>query len=279
WVSARADRNSQTPKRSSKRSRAKRASGRGRTPPNPSSASGRATRSVRRSPSDASAPRSSSTPRFPSRRSRARSSIKRGTSASASPNIPSSRIRSTTRTSGSTGWTSLCISPDRDRGSRSAIKSRGSYRAATASTPRTRWRSSKPNTIWRYNERQRNGDGRNGRACEQTHGSVGILPALRAQTGFGRQVQHLALSTVFPRDRPRHGVREIPMTDNDTLADALSGLDNAGSVGKLDLTVQPASNTIGSVLEVIYDRGYIDGFEFVDDGKAGRFEVDLKGKI
>jgi len=36
---------------------------------------------------------------------------------------------------------------------------------------------------------------------------------------------------------------------------------------------------VGSVLEVFYDRGYIDGFEFVDDGKAGRFEVELKGAI
>ncbi|RJT02653.1 MULTISPECIES: 30S ribosomal protein S8 [Halococcus] len=69
------------------------------------------------------------------------------------------------------------------------------------------------------------------------------------------------------------------MTDNDPLADALSGLDNAESVGKLDLTVRPASNTIGSVLEVIYDRGYISGFEFVDDGKAGTFEVELNGAI
>jgi small subunit ribosomal protein S8 len=69
------------------------------------------------------------------------------------------------------------------------------------------------------------------------------------------------------------------MTDNDPLADALSGLDNAESVGKLDMTVQPASNTIGSVLEVIYDRGYIDGFEFTEDGKAGTFEVELRGNI
>jgi small subunit ribosomal protein S8 len=69
------------------------------------------------------------------------------------------------------------------------------------------------------------------------------------------------------------------MTDNDPLADALSGLDNAEGVGKLDMTVQPASNTIGSVLEVIYDRGYIDGFEFIDDGRAGQFEVELRGKI
>jgi small subunit ribosomal protein S8 len=69
------------------------------------------------------------------------------------------------------------------------------------------------------------------------------------------------------------------MTANDPLSDALSGLDNAESVGHLEHTVEPASNMVGSVLEVLYDRGYIDGFEFVDDGKAGRFEVELKGAI
>jgi small subunit ribosomal protein S8 len=69
------------------------------------------------------------------------------------------------------------------------------------------------------------------------------------------------------------------MAENDPLASALSGVDNAESVGHLEHTIQPASNTIGSVLEVLYDRGYVDGFEFVDDGRAGRFEVELKGAI
>lgn len=69
------------------------------------------------------------------------------------------------------------------------------------------------------------------------------------------------------------------MVNNDPLANALSGLDNAESVGHLTQTIQPASNEIGSVLEVFYDRGYIDGFQFVDDGKAGIFEVELKGAI
>ena len=69
------------------------------------------------------------------------------------------------------------------------------------------------------------------------------------------------------------------MTGNDPLSNALSGLDNAESVGHLTHTVTPASNEIGSVLEVFYDRGYIDGFQFVDDGKAGEFEVELKGAI
>ena len=69
------------------------------------------------------------------------------------------------------------------------------------------------------------------------------------------------------------------MTGNDPLANALSSIANAESVGHLKQEVQPASNEIGSVLEVFYDRGYIDGFQHVDDGKAGRFEVELKGAI
>ena len=60
---------------------------------------------------------------------------------------------------------------------------------------------------------------------------------------------------------------------------ALSGIDNAESVGHLDHTVEPASNVIGSILEVFYDRGFIGGFEFVEDGRAGRFEVELTGAI
>ncbi|MFB6127446.1 MAG: 30S ribosomal protein S8 [Halolamina sp.] len=69
------------------------------------------------------------------------------------------------------------------------------------------------------------------------------------------------------------------MAGNDPLANALSGIDNAESVGHLGHEVQPASNLIGNVLEVFYDRGYVDGFDFVDDGQAGTFEVELKGAI
>jgi small subunit ribosomal protein S8 len=69
------------------------------------------------------------------------------------------------------------------------------------------------------------------------------------------------------------------MTRNDPLASALSTVDNAESVGHLTQTVEPASNEIGSVLEVFYDRGYIDGFQYVEDGKGGKFEVELKGGI
>jgi small subunit ribosomal protein S8 len=69
------------------------------------------------------------------------------------------------------------------------------------------------------------------------------------------------------------------MTGNDPLSAALSGIDNAEDVNHLTHVIEPASNQIGSVLEVFYDRGYIDGFEFEDDGKAGRFTVELNGRI
>jgi small subunit ribosomal protein S8 len=69
------------------------------------------------------------------------------------------------------------------------------------------------------------------------------------------------------------------MANNDPLSDALAGVNNAESVGHLTHTVDPASNLVGSVLEVFYDRGYIDGFQRIEDGKAGKFEVELKGAI
>ncbi len=69
------------------------------------------------------------------------------------------------------------------------------------------------------------------------------------------------------------------MTGNDPFANALSALDNAERVGHLSQTVSPASNEIGSVLSVFEERGYIDGYERIDDGKAGQFDVELKGAI
>lgn len=69
------------------------------------------------------------------------------------------------------------------------------------------------------------------------------------------------------------------MTAADPLSDALSGLDNAESVGHLDYTIRPASNLIGDVLAVLDQRGYIGAYTYVDDGKAGTFEVELTGAI
>ena len=69
------------------------------------------------------------------------------------------------------------------------------------------------------------------------------------------------------------------MTGNDPFANALSGLNNAERVGHLEHTIRPASKEIGNVLEVLFDRGFIAGFEHIEDGKAGTFEVALQGAI
>ena len=69
------------------------------------------------------------------------------------------------------------------------------------------------------------------------------------------------------------------MSLNDPLADALSHMKNTERVGKMECTIKPASKLIGNVLSVMKEGGYIDEFEFVEDGKAGFFKVKLCGKI
>ncbi|MHC1635813.1 MAG: 30S ribosomal protein S8 [Candidatus Methanospirareceae archaeon] len=69
------------------------------------------------------------------------------------------------------------------------------------------------------------------------------------------------------------------MSQNDTLADALSAIKNAERVGKMECIVKPASKVIGSVLKVMREGGYIKDFEFIEDGRAGLFYVKLRGKI
>ena len=66
---------------------------------------------------------------------------------------------------------------------------------------------------------------------------------------------------------------------SDPLNDAMSTIKNAAVVGKNECTIKPSSKLIGRVLKVMQESGYIDQFEFVEDGKAGVFRVMLEGKI
>ena len=66
---------------------------------------------------------------------------------------------------------------------------------------------------------------------------------------------------------------------NDPLANALSMMKNAENRGKGSCTIQPSSKLIGGVLNVLKEKGYIGEFEYVDDGKAGVFQVSLVGNI
>mgnify|MGYP006281189369 FL=1 len=66
---------------------------------------------------------------------------------------------------------------------------------------------------------------------------------------------------------------------NDPLANALSMMKNAELRGKGICQIQPSSKLIGGVLNLLKEKGYIDEFEYIDDGKAGIFQVNLKGNI
>jgi len=65
---------------------------------------------------------------------------------------------------------------------------------------------------------------------------------------------------------------------HDPLADVLSAIKNAERVGKKECIV-PASKLIREVLRVFAEHGYIDSFEFINDGKSGKFKVSLRGRI
>ena len=66
---------------------------------------------------------------------------------------------------------------------------------------------------------------------------------------------------------------------NDPLANALSLMKNAEIKGKGTCLIQPSSRLIGGVLNLLKEKGYISEFEYIDDGKAGVFQVKLMGNI
>ncbi len=69
------------------------------------------------------------------------------------------------------------------------------------------------------------------------------------------------------------------MTRLDPLADAMSTLTNASRLGKRETVINVASKLIGKVLRVLQEEGYIEEFEYIDDGRAGKYRVKLKGRI
>ena len=66
---------------------------------------------------------------------------------------------------------------------------------------------------------------------------------------------------------------------NDPLANALSLIKNAESKGKGTCIIKPSSKLIGGVLNLLKVKGYISEFEYIEDEKAGIFQVKLTGNI
>ncbi len=65
----------------------------------------------------------------------------------------------------------------------------------------------------------------------------------------------------------------------DPLANALNNLMNNEAVGRRECIIKPASKIIASTLRVMQKGGYIGEFEYIDDGRAGKFTVQLLGRI
>ncbi len=69
------------------------------------------------------------------------------------------------------------------------------------------------------------------------------------------------------------------MVLNDPLANCLSTIMNNELRNKRECVVYPASKLIGNVLKTLQQNGYIGEFEFIDDGRVGKFRIQLLGRI
>ncbi|MFH0748460.1 MAG: 30S ribosomal protein S8 [Candidatus Bathyarchaeota archaeon] len=63
------------------------------------------------------------------------------------------------------------------------------------------------------------------------------------------------------------------------LSNAFSSMLNAELRNKRDCIISPASKLTGNILRVLQMGGYIGKFEFIDDGRFGKFDVQLLGRI
>lgn len=65
----------------------------------------------------------------------------------------------------------------------------------------------------------------------------------------------------------------------DSLSNALSTIKNHEEIRKSEVTIKPASELIGNVLEVMQEENYVGDFEYIEDKKGGKFKVELVGNI
>jgi len=69
------------------------------------------------------------------------------------------------------------------------------------------------------------------------------------------------------------------LTMMDTLANGLTTILNNELRNKRECMISPASKLLGRVLRVMQLNGYIGEFEFVDDGRSGKFKIQLLGRV
>jgi len=64
-----------------------------------------------------------------------------------------------------------------------------------------------------------------------------------------------------------------------TLANGLTTIINNEMRNKRECIISPASKLLGRILRIIQLNGYVGEFEFIDDGRSGKFKVQLLGRI
>lgn len=69
------------------------------------------------------------------------------------------------------------------------------------------------------------------------------------------------------------------MPAQNVLANALVTIYNNEMRKKNECIVAPASKFAGEVLKVMKDHGYIQDYEYIEDGRAGKFKIKLFAKI
>jgi len=65
----------------------------------------------------------------------------------------------------------------------------------------------------------------------------------------------------------------------DPLVNAMTTIINNELRRKKSCVICPASRLVGQVLRLMQSHGYIGEIEFIDDGRTGKFKVQLFGRI
>ena len=65
----------------------------------------------------------------------------------------------------------------------------------------------------------------------------------------------------------------------DTLTNGLITIKNNELRNKRECIISPASKLLGQVLRIMQLNGYLGEFEFIDDGRSGKFKVQILGRI
>jgi small subunit ribosomal protein S8 len=65
----------------------------------------------------------------------------------------------------------------------------------------------------------------------------------------------------------------------DTLTNGLITVINNEMRNKRECIISPTSKLLGRVLRIMQLNGFIGEFEFIDDGRSGKFKVQLLGRI